>query len=156
MDVRREIQVIGRRNHDAEQTIKRLRSEMEDWKKKSNDMQLELNELRAQYSELEKKVGPPRNVVFADFIISGGGEERTEPGPKLTKGRSQWKTDQTECQAGWTHRREQVSLVMRTVTMLTTKWIMMIWSGTWRASCWRLRGTGRSIGRWQRSWQCSR
>ena len=100
MDVRREIQVIGRRNHDAEQTIKRLRSEMEDWKKKSNDMQLELNELRAQYSELEKKVGPLWNVVFADFIISGGGEERTEPGPQLTKGRSQWKTDQTECQAG--------------------------------------------------------
>merc|ERR1719430_26649 len=43
MDVRREISVIGRRNHDAEQTIKRLRVEMEDWKTKSNKMTMELN-----------------------------------------------------------------------------------------------------------------
>jgi len=56
MDVRREISVISRRNHDAEQTIKRLRVEMEDWKSKSNKMQMELNELKAQYSEMEKKV----------------------------------------------------------------------------------------------------
>merc|ERR1712126_179556 len=56
MDVRREIAIIGRRNHDAEQTIKRLRYEMEDWKSKSNKMEMDLNELKAQYSEMEKKV----------------------------------------------------------------------------------------------------
>jgi len=56
MDVRREISVIGRRNHDAEQTIKRLRVEMEDWKTKSNKMTMELNELKAQYKELENRV----------------------------------------------------------------------------------------------------
>merc|ERR1719481_514027 len=56
MDVRREISIIGRRNHDAEQTIKRLRFEMEDWKSKSNKMEMDLNELKAQYSEMEKKV----------------------------------------------------------------------------------------------------
>ena len=72
--VRREISIIGRRNHDAEQTIKRLRVislflmiflsssyrrqvEMEDWKTKSNKMTMELNELKAQYKELENKVG---------------------------------------------------------------------------------------------------
>ena len=87
--------MIGRRNHDAEQTIKRLRVilffqivsddkykdkdnlslfpqivvnvffalkiqfdqvEMEDWKTKSNKMTMELNELKAQYKELENKV----------------------------------------------------------------------------------------------------
>merc|ERR1712215_345018 len=56
MDVRRELSIIGRRNHDAEQTIKRLRVEMEDWKTKSNKMQMELNELQAQYKEMENKV----------------------------------------------------------------------------------------------------
>merc|ERR1719348_1906826 len=56
MDIRREISVIGRRNHDAEQTIKRLRVEMEDWKTKSNKMTMELNELKAQYKELENRV----------------------------------------------------------------------------------------------------
>merc|ERR1719244_901910 len=56
MDVRREISIIGRRNHDAEQTIKRLRVEMEDWKEKSNTMQMELNQLKAQYKEMENKV----------------------------------------------------------------------------------------------------
>merc|ERR1719290_738991 len=56
MDVRREISVIGRRNHDAEQTIKRLRVEMEDWKTKSNKMTMELNELKAHYKELENRV----------------------------------------------------------------------------------------------------
>ena len=72
--MRREISIIGRRNHDAEQTIKRLRViflilggflsfsfrrqvEMEDWKTKSNKMTMELNELKAQYKELENKVG---------------------------------------------------------------------------------------------------
>merc|ERR1719290_495477 len=56
MDIRREISIIGRRNHDAEQTIKRLRVDMEDWKTKSNKMQMELNELQAQYKEMENKV----------------------------------------------------------------------------------------------------
>ena len=31
--------------------------EMEDWKTKSNKMTMELNELKAQYKELENKVG---------------------------------------------------------------------------------------------------
>jgi chromosome segregation ATPase len=60
MDIRREISIIGRRNHDAEQTIKRLRVEMEDWKSKSNKMQMDINELKAQYKEMESKVGAAR------------------------------------------------------------------------------------------------
>merc|ERR1739844_779209 len=56
MDIRREISIIGRRNHDAEQTIKRLRVEMEDWKTKSNKMTMDLNKLNAQYREMEAKL----------------------------------------------------------------------------------------------------
>jgi len=56
MDIRREISIIGRRNHDAEQTIKRLKVEMEDWKTKSNQMTMELNQLKAQYKEAETKL----------------------------------------------------------------------------------------------------
>merc|ERR1712002_671589 len=56
MDIRREITIIGRRNHDAEQTIKRLRVEMEDWKTKSNKMTMDLNKLNAQYREMEAKL----------------------------------------------------------------------------------------------------
>merc|ERR1712112_278435 len=56
LDIRREISIIGRRNHDAEQTIKRLRVEMEDWKTKSNKMTMELNKLNAQYKEMEAKL----------------------------------------------------------------------------------------------------
>jgi len=60
MDVRREISILGRRNHDAEQTVTRLRVEMDDWKTKSNKMQMELNELKAQYKEMENKVEAAR------------------------------------------------------------------------------------------------
>merc|ERR1719290_150163 len=56
LDIRREISIIGRRNHDAEQTIKRLRVEMEDWKTKSNKMTMDLNKLNAQYREMEAKL----------------------------------------------------------------------------------------------------
>merc|ERR1711915_708079 len=56
LDIRREISIIGRRNHDAEQTIKRLKVEMEDWKTKSNQMTMELNQLKAQYKEAETKL----------------------------------------------------------------------------------------------------
>ena len=35
----------------------RRQVEMEDWKTKSNKMTMELNELKAQYKELENKVG---------------------------------------------------------------------------------------------------
>jgi len=56
MDLRREIEILGRRNHDAQQTITRLRKEVEDWKSKSNKMQMELNQLKAQYKGLEIKV----------------------------------------------------------------------------------------------------
>jgi len=56
MDIRREISIIGRRNHDAEQTIKRLRVEMEDWKSKSNKMTMELNQMKAQYKEMSAKL----------------------------------------------------------------------------------------------------
>ena len=36
--------------------IFRLRKEVEDWKSKSNKMQMELNQLKAQYKGLEIKV----------------------------------------------------------------------------------------------------
>merc|ERR1712126_446128 len=55
-DIRREISIIGRKNHDAEQTIKRLRVELEDWRNKTNKMQEELNQVKAQYKEMERKV----------------------------------------------------------------------------------------------------
>jgi len=56
IDLRREMSIISRKNHDAEQTIARLRKEVEDWKSKSNRMQMELNQLKAQYKGLEIKV----------------------------------------------------------------------------------------------------
>merc|ERR1719392_268194 len=55
-DVRNEISIIGRKNHDAEQTIARLRLELEDWRKKNNKIQEELNEVKAQAEEMERKV----------------------------------------------------------------------------------------------------
>merc|ERR1719219_3132791 len=55
-DVRNEIAIIGRKNHDAEQTIKRLRVELEDWKSQNNKMQEELSQVRAQAEEMERKV----------------------------------------------------------------------------------------------------
>lgn len=61
MDIRREITIIGRRNHDAEQTINRLRKEVEDWKTKSNKMQMELNQVKAQYKSMEIKVRASRS-----------------------------------------------------------------------------------------------
>merc|ERR1711970_1110984 len=45
MDIRREITIIGQRNHDAEQTINRLRKETDDWKTKTNKLQMDLNKL---------------------------------------------------------------------------------------------------------------
>merc|ERR1712029_798014 len=59
-DIRREISIIGRKNHDAEQTIKRLRVELEDWKSKTQKMQEELNLVKAQYKELERHVEEQR------------------------------------------------------------------------------------------------
>merc|ERR1711974_464984 len=56
MDIRREITIIGQRNHDAEQTINRLRKETDDWKTKTNKLQMELNQLKAQYKGMEIKV----------------------------------------------------------------------------------------------------
>merc|ERR1719290_777882 len=67
MDMRREISVISRRNHDAEQTVTRLRVEMDDWKTKSNKMQMELNELQAQYKEMENKVRIPEAVIEYNY-----------------------------------------------------------------------------------------
>merc|ERR1719192_1960038 len=55
-DVRNEIAIIGRKNHDAEQTIKRLRVELEDWKSQNNKMQEELSQVKAQAEEMERKV----------------------------------------------------------------------------------------------------
>jgi len=55
-DIRQEISIIGRKNHDAEQTIKRLRVELEDWKSKNNKIQEELNQVKAEYKEMERKV----------------------------------------------------------------------------------------------------
>merc|ERR1719430_1099155 len=55
MDIRREITIIGQRNHDAEQTINRLRKETDDWKTKTNKLQMELNQLKAQYKGMEIK-----------------------------------------------------------------------------------------------------
>merc|ERR1711915_431286 len=40
MDVRREITIIGQHNHDTEQTINRLKAEVQDWKSKSSKMQM--------------------------------------------------------------------------------------------------------------------
>merc|ERR1719312_784236 len=56
MDIRRELTIIGQRNHDAEQTINRLRKETDDWKTKTNKLQMELNQLKAQYKGMEIKV----------------------------------------------------------------------------------------------------
>merc|ERR1719312_963487 len=56
LDIRREISIIGQRNHDAEQTINRLRKETDDWKTKTNKLQMELNQLKAQYKGMEIKV----------------------------------------------------------------------------------------------------
>ena len=71
-DVRNEISIIGRKNHDAEQTIARsvqtecvcplnplyvrLRVELEDWRSKNNQIQEELNQVKAQAEEMERKV----------------------------------------------------------------------------------------------------
>ena len=71
-DVRNEISIIGRKNHDAEQTIARfnriflcfstldhiirLRIELEDWRSKNNQIQEELNQVKAQAEEMERKV----------------------------------------------------------------------------------------------------
>ena len=73
-DIRREISIIGRKNHDAEQTIKRccefsnlkkqniisfdferLRVELDDWKSKTSKMQEELAKVQAEYREMERK-----------------------------------------------------------------------------------------------------
>merc|ERR1711970_758617 len=56
LDIRRELTIIGQRNHDAEQTINRLRKETDDWKTKTNKLQMELNQLKAQYKGMEIKV----------------------------------------------------------------------------------------------------
>jgi len=56
MEIRREITMIGEQNHDAEQTINRLRKEVEDWKARSNKMQIELNQLKAQLKGMEIQV----------------------------------------------------------------------------------------------------
>ena len=55
-DIRREISIIGRKNHDAEQTIKRLRVELDDWRTKTSKMQEELTKVQAEYKEMERKV----------------------------------------------------------------------------------------------------
>jgi len=56
MEIRREITMIGEHNHDAEQTINRLRKEVDNWKGKSNKMQMELNQLKAQLKGMEIQV----------------------------------------------------------------------------------------------------
>merc|ERR1712212_1183393 len=56
LDIRRELTIIGQRNHDAEQTINRSRKETDDWKTKTNKLQMELNQLKAQYKGMEIKV----------------------------------------------------------------------------------------------------
>merc|ERR1711874_363165 len=56
MDVRREISVIGRRNHDAEQTIKRLRVEMEDWTGKQIRLNAKLDELTTENRNLKSSL----------------------------------------------------------------------------------------------------
>ena len=48
MDIRRELSNLGRLNHAAEQTIVRLKTELEEWKVKSNKMTMELNELKQE------------------------------------------------------------------------------------------------------------
>jgi len=61
-DIRREISIIGRKNHDAEQTIKRLRVELDDWKSKTSKMQEELAKVQAEYREMERKVEESREM----------------------------------------------------------------------------------------------
>merc|ERR1739838_1279724 len=61
-DIRREISIISRKNHDAEQTIKRLRVELDDWKSKTSKMQEELAKGQAEYREMERKVEESREM----------------------------------------------------------------------------------------------
>jgi len=56
IDLRQQITIIGKNNHNIELTITRLRKEVENWKNQSNRMQMELNQLKAQYKGLEIKV----------------------------------------------------------------------------------------------------
>ena len=62
-DIRREISIIGRKNHDAEQTIKRLRVELDDWRTKTSKMQEELTKVQAEYKEMERKVKHKQQYV---------------------------------------------------------------------------------------------
>merc|ERR1712121_633990 len=63
MDIRREISNLGRLNHAAEQTIARLRKDVEEWKTKSNKMQMDLKQLRRQYKQLEVQVREERTKL---------------------------------------------------------------------------------------------
>ena len=62
-DIRREISNLGRLNHAAEQTIARLTKEVKEWKMKSNKMQMDLNQLRGQYKQLEVQVREERSKL---------------------------------------------------------------------------------------------
>jgi len=62
-DIRREISNLGRLNHAAEQTIARLTKEVKEWKMKSNKMQMDLNQLRGQYKQLEVQVREERSQL---------------------------------------------------------------------------------------------
>jgi len=62
-DIRREISNLGRLTHAAEQTVIRLTKEVKEWKMKSNKMQMELNQLKGQYKQLEVVVKEERATL---------------------------------------------------------------------------------------------
>ena len=74
-----------RANHENQVLIDRLKKELEDWKEKSNKLQVQLDELKSQYNKLEKE----HNHMKGDYQackrgVSGCKSEQAALGKRIS------------------------------------------------------------------------